>query len=123
VTQVLVFLLLLLTSPDRQTFESCRTAPGKYQPNNLCRDRCDLDRDGDVDLDDWGLLQRAWYVPASQPTTQPTTQPCECPCSPDAKRPGVDITWQVWRVLPADLQAEFDTFNQQFGAKLATRPE
>lgn len=141
----LLILLLTLSRPpstvgatrdtaERQLWRSCMGRSGVRQLNDACRAACDLDGDGDVDGDDVGMWQRRWYVPASQPTTQPTTQPalrptdcgctCVCPCVSATTRPdGADITWQVWRRLPQDLQREFDGFITGFGAKLATRPE
>lgn len=139
--RLLPFLILLplLMAGDSAMMQHVRSCPGRDgvpQRNGGCLD-LDLDKDGDTDMDDFGELQRRGFslAPTTQPTTQPTTRPealrptdcgctCICPCVSATTRPdGADITWQVWRRLPADLQAEFDAFIIQFGSKLATRPE
>ncbi len=117
---------------EMQYARSCIGRAGMAQRNMGCIE-LDFDRDGDTDMDDFGVFQRQGFclTPPEQPpvivpppTTQPASRPaeCECPCSPDAKRPGVTITWQIWEPLEPDLQADFDAFLIQFGKKLATRP-
>lgn len=107
--------LLALDSPDVQRWRSCSTRSGVRQGNDGCKP-LDLDGDGDVDQSDFGLWQRQ-QAPA--PSSCP---PCEpCPCDPNAEH-GAQITCQVWRPLPADMQAEWDAWQQDFGKRLATRP-
>lgn len=108
--------VLAVDLPDIQNWRSCSTRSGVQQGNDGCKP-LDLDHDGDVDQSDFGLWQRQ-QSPA--PSACPPCEPCEC--RPDAAHPGVDITCQIWRVLPPDLQAEWDAWNQDFGKRLATRP-
>lgn len=108
--------VLAVDSPEIQRWRSCSTSSGVPTQNEACKP-LDLDGDGDCDMDDFGLWQRrAVPTPSSCP-------PCpECPCDPNAEH-GAQITCQIWRPLPPDLQEEWDQFQQQFGMKLATRPE
>jgi len=112
---VIVFCVLAVDSPDLQRWRSCQTRSGVQQANDGCRP-LDLDKDGDVDQDDFGAWQRQV---ASVPSTCP---PCEpCPCDPSMPH-GAQITCQVWRPMPPDMQAEWDAWNEDFGKRLATRP-
>lgn len=107
--------LLAVDSPEIQRWRSCQSRSGVPQGNDGCKP-LDLDHDGDVDQDDFGIWQRSTVAP---PASCP---PCpECPCDPNAEH-GAQITCQVWRVMPPDLQAEWDAWNQDFGKRLATRP-
>ena len=112
---LIIVAVLAVDSPEIQRWRSCQSRPGVQQNNDACRP-LDLDHDGDVDQDDFGAWQRRI---ASVPSVCP---PCEpCPCDPSMPH-GAQITCQVWRAMPADMQAEWEQWNQEFGARLATRP-
>ena len=111
---LMMLLVLAVDSPDLQRWRSCSTRSGVPTQNEACKP-LDLDHDGDVDQDDFGMWQRRIASVSVCP-------PCEpCPCDPSAEH-GAQITCQVWRPMPPDMQAEWDAWNEDFGKRLATRP-
>ena len=75
---LIMIAVLAVDSPEIQRWRSCQSRPGVQQGNDGCKP-LDLDKDGDVDQDDFGLWQRS-ADPAPVVTSRPWIYPAGCAC-------------------------------------------